>query len=210
MGDENESYKNRERLLCPNSKEHGDLNRRVGPLVLEVSHNRKDEIMIWGWIESYVVHSRLLEEYVKQGFTGYRTKPAVVRFRDGSTSNEYHEFIVTGWAGIALPESGVQVVNSCSACHWKTYSSIVDYNNLIDWSQWTGEDFFMVWPLPKFILITEPVANVLQRYTSKSFRLMKPDNLAPFATSDGFTVARLSNFLPDDLAIKYGRPLGIE
>lgn len=209
MGDEKESYRNRERSPCPVGG-HSDRNRRVGPLLLSVPHNRKSELMIWGWIESYVVHERLLAEYQRCGFTGYRTKPATVRFRDGSVSTEYHEFIVTGWAGVATPESGVHVDKSCPACHWKHYSPITNYEKLIDWSQWTGDDFFMVWPLPTSILITERVATLLQKQRSAAFQLAQLQDCDPLVAKAGFTVTRLSNYLPDDLAIKYGKPLGLE
>jgi hypothetical protein len=148
--------------------------------------------------------------FEQQGFTGYRVGPATVRFRDGVVSNEYSELIVTGWAGMASPDSGIQVVKSCPACHWKKYSGITDVEKLIDWSQWTGEDFFIVWPLPKFTLITERVAMHLLNTNVKSFHLKGLADDDRRVGSSGFTVGRLSGSIPEDLAIKYGRPLGLE
>ncbi|MGD0902587.1 MAG: hypothetical protein ABR924_06555 [Terracidiphilus sp.] len=196
---------------CPITNEHNDGSRRISLLYLQVSHNRREELMIWyfSWNSGFVIHEQLLEEFAREGFTGYRIKPATVRFRDGSVSTEYREFIVTGWAGIAPSESGIHVVESCPACHWKHYSGITNYEKVIDWSQWTGEDFFIVWPLPLFKLITNRVAQWLKSHKVKSFRL---SGLVPPHPPDekfGYTVSRLSNFLPEDLAIKYGGPLNL-
>jgi hypothetical protein len=81
-----------------------------------------------------------------------------------------------------------------------------DPERLIDWSQWTGEDFFMVWPLPNAILITGRVAELLLNLDAKSFELRSLDQLG----SHGFTVSSLSNFMPEDVALKYGTLLGLE
>jgi len=166
--------------------------------------------MIWCWVEGQVIHESVLDEFERQGFTGYRTQPATVRFLDGLVSSDYHELVVTGWAGLVSPESGVRVKERCPACHWRQYTGIKNYERLIDWSQWTGEDFFIVWPLPKFILITERVAMSLLGFGVNSFELKALDDFDRPVGRRGFTVGRLSNFMPGDLAIKYGGPLGIE
>jgi hypothetical protein len=166
--------------------------------------------MIWCSVEGLAIHEGLWDDFKAQGFTGYRTQPAEVRFKDGSISSDYREFTVTGWAGIATAESGVTVKKSCPVCHWKTYSGITNYERLIDWGQWTGDDFFVVWPLPRFILITERVAQWLLNHEVKSYVLRSLDDFDHPSGKSGFSVARLSNFMPEDLAIMYGRSLGLE
>jgi hypothetical protein len=207
---DNESYGNRQNFPCSITTEHLDGSRRIGQLLASVKHNRHDERMIWCWAFGFLTHESLLAEFAQQRFTGYRSQPATLRFRDGSISREYHEFIVTGWAGLAAKESGVRVVKGCPACHWKKYSPVTNYEELIDWTQWTGEDFFIVWPMPNWILITERVALWLLSRDVRSFRLTSLDDWDQAAGATGFTVGRLSNFLPEDLAIKYGRSLGLE
>lgn len=200
----------KEIIRCIVNREHIDRRRRVSPLFLQVKHDRRDEEMIWSWGDGYVVHEQLLAEFEQQGFKGYRTGPATVQFGDGSISDLYREFIVTGWAGVAPPESGIRVVESCPGCYWKRYSPIANYEKLIDWSQWTGDDFFIVWPMPLLTLITSRVAQWLLSHNVKSFHLQGFEDRPPLITSLGFTVGKLSEFLPEDLAIKYGGPLGIE
>jgi len=55
--------------------------------------------MIRSWVEGLVILERVLEGFKQQEFTGYRIRLATVRLKDGQLSNDYREFIVTGWAG---------------------------------------------------------------------------------------------------------------
>jgi len=199
------------RNVCPLTGAHSDGNPRISDLYHEVKHNKRDERMIWG--AGVSVHQSLVEEFAKEGFTGYRLKPALVRFRDGSTSDEYHEFVVTGWAGMASPESGIKLLESCPACEWKKYSAITDFDKVIDWSQWTGDDFFIVWPMGWRLLCTERVARWLVARQVKSFYLEEgfaDITCDPIIAKLGYIGQRLTNYLPEDLAIKYGKPLGLE
>jgi hypothetical protein len=188
--------------------------RAMGDLRLEVKHNDAEQLLIFDWLQGPVVHARLLEEFAERGFTGYRLRPATVRFRNGNLSSDYSELIVTGWAGVAPAESGIQLIEACSGCGYKKYSSLKHPEKLIDWAQWTGEDFFIVWvwPLPKYLLITKRVADTLAELKVRSYQL--ENMLAPrqpaFSTDFGHSVGALSGFLPEDLAITYGHPLGLE
>jgi len=208
-GDGSENIRKEEHMLCSISPDHIEGRRGPGVIFLQMEHNQRDELMIW-WLFGCVVHERLLEEFRQQGFTGFQVKPAVVRFRDGETSTEYHEFIVTGWAGMASPESGVRLEKSCPGCRWKKYSGITSPEKLVDWSQWTGEDFFIVWPKPSYRLVTQRVAQWLLSHKVKSFKLMTFNDIEPWYAKLGSSPGRLSNYLPEDLALRYGRPLGIE
>jgi hypothetical protein len=200
---------------CPLNEEHRQ-DRRTTTLALEVKHASRDEAMISSWLGERVVHASLAAEFQKRGFTGYRLKPATVRFRDGNVSRDYSELIITGWAGVARPESGIKLLEDCPGCHLKDYSSLRDSTQLIDWAAWTGDDFFLVWPLPSFTLITARVAEALQALGVRTYRIGTLRSLeqrfipSSLTSLGGFTVGRLSNFLPVDLALKYGKELGLE
>jgi hypothetical protein len=84
---------------------------------------------------------------------------------------------------------------------------------VVDWSQWTGEDFFIVWPTAAYKLVTERVAQWFLARKVKSVRLeggFTEREGQPILSNLGFTVGRLSDYLPEDLAIKYGRAFGLE
>jgi hypothetical protein len=177
-------------------------------LAVAVKHNRRGEQLIWTWGHQLLVHESLAAEFKKAGLTGYRLKPALVRFPFGRWAEEYRELVVAGWAGIAPEASGIHVIKRCPACHPTRYSGLVHPKKLIDWKQWTGEDFFIVWPLGKvYILVTERVAGLLENLKVKSYALERPNRKwGDFP----YEVTRLSVHLPDDVARKYGVPLGIE
>src|SRR5258708_350692 len=158
------------RITCPLNPDHNH-SRPTSPVALQVKHNKQDEWMISSWLGERVVHQALVAEFEKRKFTGYRLKPATVRFRDGALSSDYSELIVVGWAGVAPPESGIHLIDECPGCMLKHYSGLQDAERLIDWNQWTGEDFFVVWPLPAIPLITKRVAEALGELQVKSYRL---------------------------------------
>lgn len=213
MADFNKCFGERETIPCPLSSVHDGGNRRISPLYLEVKHNQRDELIIWAWGQGCAIHEQLLEEFKGEGFSGYRVRPATVSFSDGTVSTEYREFIITGWAGVAAPESGVRLMKNCPGCLRKEYSPIEDYGKVIDWNQWKGEDFFVVWPLMGYKFVTERVAEWLLARKVKSFRLEKEfdeDKRDALISKLKIPTGRLSLYFPEDLAIKYGRPLGLE
>jgi hypothetical protein len=168
--------------------------------------------MIWLNAGPVVVHTALLGEFQSNGITGYRTTQATVYFRDGSVSQEYSQITVVGWAGIARPESGVQLIEKCPGCELRRYSGMESAENLIDWNQWSGDDFFLEWPLVNFILVTKRVVDLLSALKVKSYRvasLRKYENRNLPVSYQGFTVGRLSMYMPSDVAIKYGQPYGL-
>jgi hypothetical protein len=107
----------------------------------------------------------------------------------------------------------MRLLESCSGCLWKNYGPITDFDNVIDWDQWTGEDFFFVWPLTGHRLCTERAAKWLEASGIQSFCLgLGFQILQREKRSLNFGIPRgpLSSVLPEDLAIKYGKPLGLE
>lgn len=110
---------------------------------------------------------------------------------------------------MARPESGILPTERCEFCHATRYSGLSDAKHLIDWAQWTGEDFFTVWPLPNLVLITEKVAELLLKLRVKSFTLRGFEDIDPVIWTTGISPGRLSNHFPTDFASKYGTPVGL-
>ena len=94
--------------------------RRLSGLALEVQHRKHDETLI-AYGMKRVIHASLAEQFAKRGLSGYRLRPATVRFRDGVLSKDYLQLIVTGWAGVARHESGIRLLEECSGCPHKKY-----------------------------------------------------------------------------------------
>jgi hypothetical protein len=77
----------------------------------------------------------------------------------------------------------------------------------VDWKQWDGSDIFMVWPLPRFILVTAHVAEALEsaRLSGISFRPIS--ELPP--QENGLSPGRLSYWMPIDRMKLYDVPLDL-
>jgi hypothetical protein len=89
--------------------------------------------------------------------------------------------------------------------HW-THGS-----KLVDELAWDGSDFFMVWPLPKFIFAADRVRSFITKQELKGVTLepvseMKP---SPFG-GPGLSPGRLSDYFPKERAKEVGHPLGID
>ena len=62
---------------------------------------------------------------------------------------------------MAAAESGIRLVERCQTCGYLTYSACNNTEQIIDVTEWDGSDFFIVWPLPKCIFITDRVAQTI-------------------------------------------------
>ena len=195
--------------VCPVDPYHRRVKRTWQPLDVEVKHNKRDETMIWvGTPSRILVHESILNDLQKLGFSGHHPMPATIRFRDGSQSYEYSELVVTGWGGVAPEASGIRITQECPACGRKRYSATTDASQLIDRNQWSGDDFFIVWPLPRFVLITERVKHYLEAARTKSFSLKPQARFQPHPS--GSVPGSLLSYMPEEFAAKHGRALGLE
>jgi hypothetical protein len=74
---------------------------------------------------------------------------------------------------------------------------ITNFDEVIDWDQWTGEDFFFVWPLTGHRLCTERAAKWLGASGIRSFRLSRGFEWATirdeFGAGEGSTTSECSN-----------------
>ena len=64
----------------------------------------------------------------------------------------------------------------------------------------------MVWPLPRFIFITDRVRQLIEAHGLTGCRFVMPEELADM---DGFGPGRLSYWMPEKRARNLGEPLGI-
>jgi hypothetical protein len=200
-----------------NPEEHAPMTRRSlenlwgARIDAQVSHDKRDEPVIWTTpFPRCLVHDRFAAELRSLCFKGLRFGPATVRFRNGFVSDEYKRLVVTGWAGIAHPESGVRLLKCCSGCAVREYSPLTKPSRIVDVEQWQGDDFFLVWPLLDYVFVTGRAAECFQsvRVRGCSVRALKLTATKEeiFGWGDGFTVTGLAGALPKILAAKYRRP----
>lgn len=198
-----------ESVTCPANEGHRRSGRRIGSLRIILS-TRKPADFVWTWYSDLLIGTRALELLNDAKITGFTTKPAVAFYRDGQEAPEKrYEIVVTGWGGLARPESGIHFdeEQSCSACGMLQYTGLENPELLCAEDQWDGSDIFMVWPLPAFPLVTERFVDVVRQHRLSGLECLPVEQLPPIAT---LGPGRLSYVMPKDRARILGGPLGIE
>lgn len=187
------------------------------------------------WMGRCIVQDRVLRLFREEGFTGFdmhlvsarmkvrgmREKPLDpcderwgLRPREAASVQVpvLWELLTRGWGGMAPPESGIRLIEGPSDAPKRLrYSAYTDASHLIDEAQWDGSDFFMVWPMPGHIFVTDRVARFIRKNKLTGAKLIRSDKLVfpSFLASQSFSPGRLSHWLPDPRAREIGEPLGI-
>ena len=152
----------REKYVCPVDPAHQFSGKRLGDLHLVFPSISPQDFM-WTWRLDCLIQDNVLLQFRSMGFTGFEAKPVHLRLQqaDKVFDPKLWEIQVTGWAGMALPESGIKRIERCDACGRQVYTPFTNPEFLVDKKQWDGSDFFIVWPMSRFF-ITERVASVIR------------------------------------------------
>jgi len=197
-----------EKVICAVEKGHRRGGKRLTNLSI-VLRGEGVEDFVWTWYSECLLQDHVLNLFRRSGFTGFEVKPVEARFRRPSEQEppRLWELIVTGWGGMAPSESGIRLIEHCPSCGLLHYSAGTNPKRLIDVSQWDGNDFFMVWPLPGFMFVTDRVARVIRENRLGGAVLRQPGELD---LSGGFGPGRLSYWMPEQRARELGGSLGID
>jgi hypothetical protein len=197
-----------ETVICPIDDGHQHPGKRLTDLSIVLPGGAVQDF-VWTWYSECLVQDHVVKLFKEHDFTGYDVKPAKAIFKRASDRKppKLWELTLLGWAGMAPAETGIRLLENCPGCGHLYYSGGTNPSNLIDISQWDGSDFFMVWPLPNFIFMTDRVTQVIRENHLTGTRLIPLDSLN---LSGGFSPGRLSYSMPIDRAHKLGAALGIE
>jgi hypothetical protein len=190
-----------EPIVCPVDPGHQRGGRRVGPLNVDYPGASLKHDIVRTWYSEYLISDRLARSLHRWGATGYKTNPVVITSRQSKPRQDYRELVVTGWGGVARPEAGVRLLESCPACGQLYYSGVQSWHDLIDWSAWDGSDLFMVWPLPRYILVVERVATLLSESGFGGFKMVPFDEMEP---QEGLAPGRVTYWLTEEKALALG------
>jgi hypothetical protein len=199
-----------EGVICPADDGHQRAGKRLTDLSVTLPGDRCTDI-VWTWYNECLLTDRALQLFQAYNFSGFEVKPVKAVFKTRMKEPpRLWELIVTGWAGMAPPESGIHLIEHCEACGHKQYSAWTVPERLIDPSQWDGSDFFMVWPLSGHIFITDRVRRAIYEQALTGMEL-KParDLIFPEILPPTISPGRLSYWMPEQRARTLGEPLGI-
>jgi len=199
-----------EKVECAVHSGHQRSGKRMTDLAV-VLPSQKVEDFVWTWISDCLIQDYVLDFFKECNFSGFYVKPVRARFSSKVRrfSPKLWELRISGWGGVANPESGISLdeARSCSACGMLRYTPLLYPENLMDEKQWDGSDFFIVWPLTRFIFVTDRVIEAIKKKGFNGVQTTPMENIE----STGIVIGpeRLRNSMPDKRAHELGDPLGI-
>ncbi len=205
-----------EAVICPADDGHNRQGKRVTPLTVTVySAMVTDIVQAVPFYECFLT-DRVVDLFQSNGFTGFEVKPveAVSNRTTDRKPPRLWELVVTGWGGVAPPESGVKLLSECPDCGCMFYSRWTKPGRLIDPSQWDGSDFFVVWPLMLWsmfrqVFVTDRVARAIREHGITGVGLTAQGELPVSREAPPLVPGRLSYYMPEARAREVGEPLGI-
>ncbi len=204
----------RGKVKCETVKCPGHLTgQRGGKRLTDLSVVLSDgplEDFVWTWYSECLVQDYTLDILRENGVTGFDVKPVKARYEKSSEKPpRLWEICMTGWGGMARPSSGIQLdkAKSCGICGFLAYTALVHPEQLIDEKKWDGSDLFIVWPMPRFIMCSSRVMQIIIDHRLAGVRFTPTHELK--VENYNFSPGRLSYWMPEKRARELGEPLGI-
>ena len=193
---------------CPASDSHSARLRRVGNLHV-VADPLAERDFTWTWRNDMLISQKVLETLKKYKVTGFEVRPVVAAYPKPIKARppEFHEVIITGWAGLPARAAGLSVTESCQGCGRKKYT-IADPSRLIDSDTWDGSDLFIVWPLPRFPFASDRLANIIREENLSGVRMI-PAAAIKLQAGTGIAPGSLFEWMPERRASELSMQFGI-
>src|SRR5262249_4911267 len=172
-----EFYATKKASCSADPRHHVPSARVVEPHLLLPDKELQD--LVWTWHNDCLVQDHVLQNLLAEGFTGFQPRPVHLRRESPSTLPlpKLWKLHTSGWGGLAQPESGIRLEEYCAACGRQLYTGLDHPELLIDEQQWDGSDFFMVWPMPLFVFITDRVSHFIRRNKLSGAKIIDPAEL---------------------------------
>ena len=183
-------------VLCAHDPRHTTRHRWnkplkvVGPVIPGTDFE-------WTVYLDLIVNREIVESLKNMGFSGMRFLP--VEFYTTTQTpfgREAYELNVTGWGGTALPASGIRVLNECPACKRQVFSEFANPSKLFNFDEWDGSDFFIIWPMPRFIMITGRVRDHILEKGYSGVKITPVDRLQK-SIAGGFTPGHIGDWFDE-------------
>lgn len=194
-----------EKVFCSVDPSHRRGGKRLTDLNILLPRGAVQDF-VWTWLSDCLIQEHVLNLFRREGFTGFSVKPVNSRFKEGvDEPPTLWELVRTGWGGLAKPECGIKRIRFCEACRSVRYSGIKDVSQLVDEDTWDGSDFFMVWPMPNYVFVTQRVANCIREHRLSGVILERSDEYKHNpGVIEGFSPGRLSYWMSESRAQELG------
>jgi hypothetical protein len=127
-------------------------------------------------------------------FSGAEFKPVeLYTTTESPIGRQVFELKVIGWGGMAPPQSGIRIMKECPHCKRRVFSGLTNPNHLFSPEAWDGSDFFIIWPMPKYVFVTQKVANFINKSEYSGVRV-KPLDKMPKSVSGKYSPGHLHDW----------------
>jgi hypothetical protein len=157
---------------CPRNPEHAMSMRRTNPLRVQAPLRPWADVL-WTFSSDCLITTPVKNALIEAGVTGiaFGSVETFTTKGDRFETYELHELKITGWGGMAPASSGVRVIEECPHCHRRVFSRFTNPVDLFDIERWDGSDVFIIWPLPRYIMLVGSVRNILLKNRFSGLRL---------------------------------------
>jgi len=183
--------------LCKQNPEHARRNRPKRPLEI-IAPIRPLTDFQWTVFGDCIVTSTVKASFETAQLSGAEFRTVKCYSSSGLPfEQELFELRVIGWGGMAAPSSGVHVIRECKYCGRRVYSGYTNPADLFDFDGWDGTDLFVIWPLPRYIMILPSVKSWI---IENGFSGVVPRELSrlPKVVAGTLTPGSLDDWFDDD------------
>jgi hypothetical protein len=153
-----------EGITCPIDSGHRRAGRRITELHIECVAKKVADFSST-ILSDIVITDHALSVLRREGLTGFEVKPPVIcpnpKLDKRLTVPKLWEFLVTGKAGNAHPDSGIVLKWKCDSCGLNRYSAY-DHGLIVNVATYDGSDFFTVTEYPKYVLVSEKAKYIIE------------------------------------------------
>ena len=186
-----------ETKLCPHRPEHTMRSRWGRPLKV-VGPVRPVTDFEWTVYGDVIVSQTMAEAFGKAGFSGVQLLP--VEFYTSTETpfgRESVELRVNGWGGNAPASSGIHEIERCTYCGHRIFSGYSCPERLFNLEDWDGSDLFLIWPLPRYMMVTGRVRDFILDSKYTGVRLRRLAEL-PRVVAGTLTPGNLADWFDDE------------
>ncbi|HEY5895331.1 MAG TPA: hypothetical protein VIT91_19085 [Chthoniobacterales bacterium] len=185
--------------LCEQNPDHACRQVRPTPLRLEFRGVAWSDFF-WTPYSEAIVNKDVVTAFEEAGIVGCDFVAADLENTLGDEmAGDLYELRPKGWGGFASVESGVRLLEECPHCKNRVFSGYTDPGQLLDLDGWDGSDIFTIWPIPRYILATEAVRNLLVQYQFTGVRA-EPITKLPKVIAGTLTPGNVRDWFDEDQA----------
>lgn len=174
---------------CPLNPEHRGL-MRADKLKVRLKGGRQDDL-VWTQSNECLLQRQVQDWLLSQNWGGFKLKDVEWSSRANAGDDlKLKELCRQGFGGQAVTDA-LALRERCEACGRETYRGD-GLGFSVDLEKWDGSDFFIVWPLPKYLVVTDRVAKGLIARRFSGFGLLPTED---FVFRGTYSPGRLRDWL---------------